>query len=63
MEEHTKPTDEVFNRDNAVEIKAANFVWETLQIPTEKPDDLKSEKRIKKKRKSSGKWRFAEDKS
>ncbi|KAL4230542.1 Multidrug resistance-associated protein 5 [Mactra antiquata] len=52
-EEHEKPTDEVFDKDNAVEVKAASFVWETMPDSSTKVDMKKIENGLKKRRKSS----------
>ncbi|XP_053398618.1 ATP-binding cassette sub-family C member 5-like isoform X2 [Mercenaria mercenaria] len=47
MEEHSIPSTEVFNKDNVVEIKAANFIWD---IVLDQSSQLDAEKN---KRKSS----------
>lgn len=48
MQEYTAPSNEIFDKKNVVEIKAANFIWDVV------PDQIITGDSEKLKRKSSG---------
>ena len=45
MEEFQQPSDEVYDKDNVVEVKAANFVWDNMLDQNSHVDTDKSAKR------------------
>ena len=52
MEDYTEPSDECFNKENTIEVKGANFLWDLIEQPTTQLNFKK------KKRKSSSKYKL-----